>query len=126
VPHNVGVSNGTPVAQQVGLLDAVAFAAELAMLAGLVVGGWALGDSWPASLVLAVVLTVAVAAVWGRWCAPRAGHRLRRPLRWTVKSALVMATFLLLVLAGPRPEGPILAVLMLLAFALSLPTDRDA
>jgi hypothetical protein len=109
-----------PVAEHVGLLDVVAFAAELAMLAGLVIGGW------PASLGLAVVLPVAAAAVWGRWCAPRAAQRLPRPRRWTVKSALVGATFLLLVLAGPRPEGPLLGVVMLLAFAVSLPADRAA
>jgi hypothetical protein len=115
-----------PVAEHVGLLDVVAFAAELAMLAGLVIGGWALGDRWPASLGLAVVLPVAAAAVWGRWCAPRAAQRLPRPRRWTVKSALVGATFLLLVLAGPRPEGPLLGVVMLLAFAVSLPADRAA
>ena len=123
--HN-GRMTDAPVAEHVGLLDAVAFAAELAMLAGLVVGGWALGDGWPVSLAVAVVLTVVVAAIWGRWCAPRAAHRLRRPLRWTVKSALFVATFLLLVLAGPRPVGPILGVLMLLAFAVSLPADRGA
>ena len=126
MPHNVGMSDEAPAAQQVGLLDAVAFAAELAMLAGLVMSGWALGNSWPVSLALAVALPVAAAAVWGRWCAPRAGHRSRRPLRWTLKSALVVATFLLLVLAGPPPEGSILAVLMLLAFAVSLPADRGA
>ena len=126
MPHNVGMSDEASVTQQVGLLDAVAFAAELAMLTGLVLGGWALGHSWPVSLAVAVVLPVAVAAVWGRSCAPRAGHRLRRPFRWTLKSALVVATFVLLVLAGPRPEGSILAVLMLVAFAVSLPSDRGA
>ena len=126
MPHNVGVSDDAPAAQQVGPLDALAFAAELGMLAGLLVGGWALADSWPVSLAAAVVLTAAVAAVWGRWCAPRATHRLRRAGRWVLKSALVVATFLLLVLAGPRPEGVVLAALMLVAFAVSLPGDRGA
>ena len=53
------------------------FVAELALLAALAWGGWHLSDSTPISLLAAVLMPVLAAVVWGRWVAPRAGHRLR-------------------------------------------------
>jgi hypothetical protein len=115
-----------PAVPHVTALDTLAFAAELALLAGLALGGWAVGGRWPVSAALAVALPVAAAVVWGAWCAPRAARRLPTRSRWAVKSGLFVATSVLLVVAGPRPVAPILAAVMLVAFAVSLPADRGA
>jgi hypothetical protein len=115
----------TPVAA-VGVLDVVAFVAELLMIGGLAVAGWSLGHGWVISLVVAVLLPLVAAAVWGLWCAPRAVHRLSRLPRWAVKVALFSGTLLLMLAADPRPLVAAAGLLMWLAFLVSLPADRGA
>jgi hypothetical protein len=84
-------------------------ATELGLLAAAVVGGWRLSDGWPGILV-ALVLLVVVAAVWGRWIAPRAGHRLPDPGRLAAEGALFAAAGLLLAVSGLSGWGVVLAV----------------
>src|SRR4051812_9644826 len=69
----------------VSLLDAVAFLAELLLLAVLAIAGWRLGGSQPWQIVLAVAMPLALACGWGLWLAPNAVMRLRFPLRLIVK-----------------------------------------
>lgn len=83
------------------------FALELAMLAGLALGGWAMAgravsgwaqvgsgpEGWaPASTALrvaaAMAAPLAAAAVWGAWIAPKARRRLDDPARLAVESVL--------------------------------------
>lgn len=106
-------------------LLAIAFLAETAMLAGLFWAGWSAGSGAASSWLLGSAFAVAVAVVWGVWCAPRARTRLRNPARALLKSALFLATFVLLVRLAPRPEGAAFGLGMLLLFGISLPADRD-
>ena len=100
------------------------FLAELAMLAALAWGGWHLTDSTPLSLVAAVLLPVAAAAVWGRWVAPRARHRLGDPARAGVELVLFFAAFVLLSQAEPHPDTVGWALAMLLLYLVSMPARR--
>lgn len=89
-------------------LDVLAFLGELVLLAALAVAGARLG-SGAAGVVLAVVLPVLLAVVWGRWLAPRAPHPVSAAVRLAVKTALVVATAALLALSGlPVPGGAVL------------------
>lgn len=106
---------------EIGVLALVRFAAELGMLAALGYGGWHLVDPVALSVVLALALPLAAATVWGRWVAPRAGHRLADPAKLAVEIALFSVAAGLLVLAGPNPLTTVLAVGLLLMFLVSLP-----
>jgi hypothetical protein len=100
------------------------FVAELAMLGALAWGGWHLVDSTPLSLTTAVLLPAAAAVVWGRWVAPRAGHRLPDPARAGVELVLFMLAFVLLTQGGPQPDAVAWALAMLLVYLVSLPARR--
>jgi hypothetical protein len=100
------------------------FVAELALLAALAWGGWHLSDSTPISLVAAVLLPVIATLVWGRWVAPRAGHRLRDPARAVVEIVLFMVAFVLLTRSEPQPETIGWALVMLLLYLFSMPAGR--
>jgi hypothetical protein len=100
------------------------FLAELAMLGALAWGGWNLSDSAPLSLVAAVALPVAGAAVWGRWVAPRSTHRLSDPARAGVELVLFLVAFVLLTRAEPQPDTLGWALAMLLVYLLSMPARR--
>jgi O-antigen/teichoic acid export membrane protein len=107
-------------------LLAIAFVAELALLAGLFWVGWSLGPGTVGSWVLGLLLAAVTGVVWGLWCAPRAAHRLRNPGRAVLKSALFLGMFVLLVAVAPRPDGAVFGLGTLLLFVVSLPADRDA
>lgn len=98
--------------------------AELAMLGGLAWGGWHVTDSTALSLMTAVLLPVMAAVVWGRWVAPRAGHRLPDPARAGVELVLFMVAFVLLTRSEPRPATLGWALGMLLIYLLSMPARR--
>jgi Protein of unknown function (DUF2568) len=100
------------------------FVAELAMLAALAWGGWHISGSAPLSVVTAVVAPVAAALVWGRWVAPRAGHRLPDPARAGVELVLFLVAFVLLTRSEPQPETLVWALAMLLVYLLSMPARR--
>jgi hypothetical protein len=111
-------------APAIGPLALVRFTAELGMLAALGYGGWHLVESVALSAVMALVLPVAAATVWGRWIAPRAAHRLTDPAKLAVEVVLFAVAAGVLVLAGPQPLTTLLAVGLLLSFLLSLPHRR--
>ncbi len=100
------------------------FLAELAMLGALAWGGWHLSDSTALSVVAAVLLPVAAAAVWGRWVAPRARHRLDDPARAGVELVLFFGAFVLLSQAEPYPQTLGWGLAMLLVYMLSMPARR--
>jgi hypothetical protein len=110
--------------EHIGPLAILAFVAEVLMLIGLAIVGWHLADVTVLSVVLAVALPVAAAAVWGLWCAPRARWRLPTPGRWAVKTALATATFVLLLVVVPGDAATGLGIGMWLLFLVSLPADR--
>ena len=106
------------------MLLALAFLAEVAMLVGLAWAGWSMSDSTLRSWLLAIALPSLAAVVWGTWLSPKAPRRLPTLHRWAVKVTLYSVTLLLLLRFGPQPEAGVFAVLMWLAFLISLPADR--
>jgi hypothetical protein len=106
------------------VLLALAFLAEVAMLVGLAWAGWSLTGSTALSWLLALLLPSVAAAVWGVWCSPKAPRRLPTPYRWAVKVTLFATTVVLLLRSDPQPATGVFAVLMWLAFLVSLPSDR--
>lgn len=97
------------------------FLAELGMLACLGLAGWHLGDSWVASLALAVGLPLVAALVWGRWVAPRASRRLPDPARLVLEVSLFGATLATVLLTEPTPPLVVLAAGVCAAFVVSIP-----
>ena len=59
---------------------ALAFAVELAMLAGFAVAGWAATPILWLRIMLAVALPALAATVWAVWAAPRARKRRLKPV----------------------------------------------
>jgi hypothetical protein len=100
------------------------FASELGMLAALGVGGWAAGARTGAAVgvVLAGALPVLAAVVWGRWVAPRAGHRLEDPGRLGVELVLFAAAAGGLLLAS----HPGWALALVLLWAATAPFGRSS
>lgn len=84
-----------------GVLEAGAFLVELMMLGALVYVGVVLPGSVVGRVVLAVVLPVVVAVIWGRWLAPRAPRRLPFRRGLMLKIVLFAVTAVLLGWAGP-------------------------
>ena len=71
------------------------FVLELCALAALAYGGWHVpGPTW-LRIILAVLLPLIAAVVWGRWVAPKASHPIPDPLRlipeWLVFSGAAVA-----------------------------------
>ncbi len=106
------------------VLLALRFVAELAMLAALAYGGWHLVDDSPLAVLPAVLLPVAAALVWGRWVAPRSGHRLPDPGRAGVELVLFMLAFVLVTQAGPQPGAISWGLAMLMVYLISMPARR--
>ncbi|MFE7405383.1 DUF2568 domain-containing protein [Isoptericola sp. NPDC057559] len=112
--------------EHVGPADLLAFCCELALLALLAVSGWRLGaavgggaGSVVASVVLLVALPAAAVAVWGRWLARTTRHRLRQPWRLVVQATLFVAAGALAAAAGLPAWGAGVAVVGVVAFALT-------
>jgi hypothetical protein len=81
---------------------ALAFAVELAMLAGFAVAGWAATEAWWLRIALAVALPGIAIALWAVWAAPKASKKTRlapRPLL-VFKLAMFAAATLAWWLAG--------------------------
>jgi hypothetical protein len=60
---------------------ALRFALELAAIAALVCWGLETGSTALVGILLGVAATALFVTVWGRWIAPKAGHRLEDPAR---------------------------------------------
>lgn len=96
-PH---VPVGTPPnAADVRAPDVVAFLGEVVLLGMLIIAGAHLGHGILAVL-LAIGLPTVLAALWGRWLAPRASRRLPYPQRLATKLGLVAAAAVLLTVSG--------------------------
>ena len=108
------------------ILLAVRFLAELGMLAAFAWGGWWLTEQSAWSVVLAVLLPLAAAAVWGRWVAPKSAHRLPDPARLGVEVTLFGLALATVAGAHPRPEGLVFGLAVLLAYLVSMPSRRVA
>ncbi|MEV4624603.1 YrdB family protein [Asanoa sp. NPDC049573] len=111
------------------------FLLELVALAAIGFGGWSIPSAAWAGALLAIVLVAVAIAVWSRWVAPRAKHKLPDPQRllpeWLVFGGATVA----LIATGHWALGVAFAVLAAVdRFALwrlgadtdgaSLPTAR--
>jgi hypothetical protein len=108
-----------------GLVLAVRFLTELALLAGLAVAGARLGQNAAFSIVEAVVFPAAAAALWGLFIAPRANRRLAEPLRFVVEFLLFAATGLILALSGLVVLGVVIAAAGIAFAALTRVYAKD-
>ncbi|MBV6762340.1 MULTISPECIES: YrdB family protein [Rhodococcus] len=104
-------------AQRVGVLDVVAFACEIAMLVLLAVAGWSLANSTVVQVVLAALLPVAAAVIWGVAMAPKSSRRLPNPARLVAQTALFAVTGALVAFAGHPWWGLVFAVVATATFA---------
>ncbi|HEX3761320.1 MAG TPA: YrdB family protein [Kofleriaceae bacterium] len=75
------------------------FVLELAALAALAIWGASLSGS-VVPVVVAIAAPLAMALVWGVWCAPRASRRLPMPVRAVVELGVFALAALALAAAG--------------------------
>ncbi|OLT51014.1 hypothetical protein BJF88_02285 [Cellulosimicrobium sp. CUA-896] len=110
-----------------GVADVAAVACEVALLVLVAVAGWRTGAAADAAaplptvlgIVLALALPAAVVAVWARWLARTAAHRLPQPWRLDVQVALLVAAGLAVAGVGLVWWGVGLALVGTTAFALT-------
>ena len=93
-----------------GAVLTVRFLTEVALVAGLAIAGARLGDGVVFTILDAVLLPLAAAALWGMFIAPRARRRLAEPARIIVEIALFGGTGLVLLLSGLPVTGIVIAV----------------
>ena len=87
------------------------FVLELCALAALAWGGWHVdADTW-IKVVMAVLLPVLGALVWGRWVAPRAARPLPDPLKLAPEWVVFGGATLALLLTGQVVLAVVFAVL---------------
>ena len=65
---------------------ALAFAVEIAMLAGFAFAGWAATDILWLRIILAIMLPGIAIAMWAVWAAPKASKKTRLKPRFAVSS----------------------------------------
>jgi hypothetical protein len=87
------------------------FVLELAALAALAIWGASLSGSG-LSVLAAIVAPLAMALVWGAWCAPRARRRLAMPARAVVELCVFALAAIALAAAGHPWWAVLLAGLM--------------
>ena len=102
----------------------VRFVLELAALAALIYSGFELGSTVLADVVLAVAMTAAFVAIWGRWIAPRASARLADAERLWVELALFGVVVAALAAAAHPIMAAVFAVLVLANELLLLAWDQ--
>ena len=112
-----GSSGGIRLTPWTGVLLTVRFVLEILLLAAYAVIGTALADGW-LGWVLAALLVLVVAVVWGTWLAPK--RRVDSPLR--VRLVLELALFVVagvgLAVVGHVLWGVVLVVAEVVAVAL--------
>ena len=109
----------TPEATEVGILDALAFGCELAMLALLVAAGRGIADGWQGWL-LGVALALVAVGIWGWWMAPTSRHRLDNPARFVVQAILFVSVAVTAAIGGLMWWGVAFALLSTGLFAALL------
>jgi hypothetical protein len=85
--------------EDVGILDALAFVCELAMLVLLVLAGHGLADGWRGWALGAFLAFVAI-GIWAQWMAPTSVRRLENPTRFVVQVMLFLTVALYAAAAG--------------------------
>jgi len=88
-PRRVHVNDGGRLR---ALVDALAFACELAMITILGIAGWSLGSRGLISIALLIFYPALAILIWSVWVAPRAGRRFADPWRLIVQLMLFAAT----------------------------------
>jgi hypothetical protein len=109
-----------------GAVLLVRFLSELGMLAGLAVAGAHLGGGVVLNIVLAVLLPLGAAALWGMFVAPRAGRRLPEPGRFVLEFVLFAVTGVVLWLVGLPVWGVVVAVVGIGFAALTRVFAKDS
>ncbi|SRR5690554_1325174 len=94
-----------------GLLLTVRFFLELALLAGVSVVAWQLGEPW--RWISVIVAPVAVAVLWGLLLSPKAKVTLPAGAKLSIEAAFFLAVGIGLYLAGFHPAAVLLAVVWL-------------
>jgi hypothetical protein len=107
-----------------GVLAAVRALAELGLLVALGFVGAAVSDSTVIAVVLAILLPLAGAVVWGMRVAPRARRRLPDPSRLVLEIVLFVGAAAALVILLPGTRSVIAAVVLLVAYAASTVVGR--
>lgn len=103
-----GLAGAGPVQ---GVVLAVRFLTELALLAALAVAGAQASTELAGRIALAVAGPVLAAVIWGAAIGPRAKRRLADPLRFAVETVMFGAATIGLILVGHVLAAVIFAVL---------------
>ncbi len=86
------------------------FAIEIALFIAAGVTAYRLAGGGVVGWLVTAAVVVALAAVWGTWMSPKAGHRLDTGARITLGSVLVLAAAAGLAVTGSVSAGVALAV----------------
>jgi hypothetical protein len=95
------------------------FLLELAMLAGLAVGGWAIGG-----VVLAIAAPVVAIGLWAVFVAPKASRRLTDPAKVALEVVLFAAATVGWFAAGFPVVGVVFAALVVVNLGLLFAWDQ--
>jgi hypothetical protein len=87
------------------------FVLELCALAALAYGGWHIPGPIVTRFLLAMLLPLVAAVVWGRWVAPKASHPVPDPLRLVPEWAIFGGATVALAVTGHPVLAATLAVL---------------
>jgi hypothetical protein len=100
----------------VGILDALAFFCELAMLVLLLFAGHGLAEGWKGWALGAFLAFVAI-GIWAQWMAPTSMRRLENPTRFVVQVMLFLTVALYAAAGGLTWWGIGFAVIAIAVFA---------
>ena len=93
---------------------ALRFALELCAIAALIYWGLETVSNPAIGIVLALAATGLFVAVWGRWIAPKASHRLQDPARLVTELLVFAASVAALAAAGRAHLAIAFAILIVL------------
>src|SRR5512139_1997436 len=85
-----------------GINLGVRFLLELSMLAALGYWGFKTHSSWSMKILLGIGLPILIAAIWGRFMAPRSAHRLSG-VPFTVMDILLLGSGAVALYASGQP-----------------------
>lgn len=106
-----------PEPQKTGILDALAFACEIAMVVLLVLAGHGFVPGWFGWLVGLVLAAMAV-VIWAQWMAPSSDRRLPLPQRRAVQVVMFVTTGVYALAGGLGWWGPGFALFASAVFLL--------
>lgn len=109
--------------EDVGILDAVAFFVELAMVVLLIFAGHGLASGWQGWALGAFLAFVAV-GIWAQWMAPTSDKRLVNPTRFVVQVMMFLTVGLYAAAAGLTWWGIAFAAIAIAVFAALARTDH--